>query len=973
MSGDMVVYRALAIPRLCDGAEKYVEEYPVEEFREHWIRFLKLLAEGIEATAAMLRDIEREIERRGGRKPGGNIEIKIAVDVLTWLIKAPAFLDIIPGAVASPYKLYAYYLYHHVIDKYTGGENLDHLEEIWVSLKQEQTGMETSMRLAKLADRMQQVFSGEGPGGKPLWLYILEYPADTRPGYNSVSLLVHSLLVSGIAWALAEARGTVEPPELYALAGLLHDIGKPVDPKRNVLDNEEIGLGRALRELIGTENYERLRELIRTRHEEGNPITDAERHAAGERNTELVRKILGEKLHEVIHERGIEITGDPVKELYENDSDKVWGKWDKIGGEKIRDLSKEYAKKLWGKILHTEKQAGQKKKDGDTEKNDKTHSQVGLVLVDISGVQDMIRAAQDLSIMAVTSYLIDTWLIAELPARLGWDAKKGYEALENKWVPLSAFIYASGGKALMVLPKKMIGDAKRFIRDTARLPYVGERFGVAVADTDFTPVYPIAKDELDSKVEAEKLLMKRHGEHAPGLHMLCSLCGTSPAQTVINIGGEERPVCFSCLLKRRVARMLVYGKPRRMARIDGIVIDRVANWNDVEDWIEVIAGMHIKRDMNGRILNYAVVTMDGNIAGRYMAASPSYTSLVEKSLAVDYALKYAVKSFAGIVYRAVKRITEEYGGDKEKAVIEAARLYLGTLYLGGDDGKIVAPAHLVPAMLIYIPYVFAKTLGCTLTLSIGAASAPPKHNIWGLNDASIGLEERAKVRGRMHGLRAMQGSPDAYGAVDIYYTDTTSLLTRSRISAYYGEHEKAYGDEDNKDKDEGEGIAAHGLSVKKPNEEEAGNITWILDGILRLMGEKPSSIEKLVEKLVEKAYLATTLQCRETPRRTECLHEYGIGGNAVDKWRESAGRVEEVLKHIDRAYREILEVAERFRDTASPLRAAAIYAMRQHARGSGSGEWGLIARLLALHALSDKKPPLDQLRFIADLLGGGAV
>lgn len=80
-------------------------------------------------------------------------------------------------------------------------------------------------------------------------------PADTRPGLNATSLLVHLLLVSGAAASIARAKlaKTAEGKScsldipVIRLAGLLHDAGKPLDPAAHV----QAGLDAARRLLEG--------------------------------------------------------------------------------------------------------------------------------------------------------------------------------------------------------------------------------------------------------------------------------------------------------------------------------------------------------------------------------------------------------------------------------------------------------------------------------------------------------------------------------------------------------------------------------------------------------------------------------------------------------------------------------------------------------------------------------------------------
>ena len=86
-----------------------------------------------------------------------------------------------------------------------------------------------------------------------------------------------------------------------------------------------------------------------------------------------------------------------------------------------------------------------------------------------------------------------------------------------------------------------------------------------------------------------------------------------------------------------------------------------------------------------------------------------------------------------------------------------AALVLGFMYAGGDDSLIILPAKIALPVAMMLMYEFSVELGFLASLSVGLVAAPVKHNIWwSLDAATTLLDDVAKASARSEALRALR-------------------------------------------------------------------------------------------------------------------------------------------------------------------------------------------------------------------------
>jgi hypothetical protein len=121
-----------------------------------------------------------------------------------------------------------------------------------------------------------------------------------------------------------------------------------------------------------------------------------------------------------------------------------------------------------------------------------------------------------------------------------------------------------------------------------------------------------------------------------------------------------------------------------------------------------------------------------------MLEAVSFTDAIERSFRIDVALKKAYFKALEALYRGVKKVA-----DLSSARREAARVVLGMIYMGGDDGFMLAPSWAAVFLAHFIAEEFSKQLGLERGLRVAVAAGPAKMSVWALLDCASMMMKKA--------------------------------------------------------------------------------------------------------------------------------------------------------------------------------------------------------------------------------------
>ncbi len=726
------VYKGNVVPvRNPAGGVLLVTESPGPDVFERYLEYLRdFLVEA--AKLAGLKDLPSEEK------------LEFLADMVTLFYKAPLLREPLSGMHLSPFKVYVLY---RVLRSLNQGLRRKSMKEILTSL----TGEEIERSFDGLFALMDEAADLAES-------ILLGYPADTRPGYNVSSLMIHWISVSALAWAKGYSLG-LERRKLARIrvASLLHDIGKPLNPKKHVEEGVKV-VGWLLSDLIDKEDLEEILRLIKLHHsktasdEEVQVIREADHFSSGmDRLEALVRRVVLKEL--------ASITGkseeEALKEYYVSGSWEAWERLEEANQGITRRLTEKCVRAL---IL----------REVDDFPEGRTFGGVSVVKLDVASIQGFVRESEKLPLLAASSYIVDLAVMFN-SLRAVQERLLGRGA----WYPVEGFLYSAGGNVLAVVPQELVAEFGEILRESFKAE--GEHslgFGplsVRVASTELKSNYGEMIRELDRGLRTDKislsgpiqgdLHMETSFEGLTGLERVCDYCKRRPAVKAVDMEGETFHLCSECYDRYSLySKGNVRSKWRRATTSSGKTIKDVfgASWHEevngreVKDYImEIISGHDLEREE--RLLNLATLKIDGNLMGAFMARSVSLSDALERSARVDLALKRAFR-------KALKSLNEGLRPFGEEADKEEARLILGLQYMGGDDSLIFAPSWASVPLALVLMVEFAREMGYSFmeeecastgaTISVGLAVAPARHNIWALLDAAEELLSEAKEVGR---------------------------------------------------------------------------------------------------------------------------------------------------------------------------------------------------------------------------------
>jgi hypothetical protein len=344
--------------------------------------------------------------------------------------------------------------------------------------------------------------------------------------------------------------------------------------------------------------------------------------------------------------------------------------------------------------------------------------QLEVVRLDVRNIQGAVKV-NDLRTMAGGSLLVDYVVFVGLPLTL----------ILQYGVPAEALLYYGGGNITVMLPSGLTSKIKQELSGLHGLT-------LAIAKHEWTPSFQAINQGIEGSMVDEKL-RPREAPHSNVLDLnafrLCSICGRRAASTTL----EDEQICSVCKERRRYGEQFHFW--HKMQSLGLLELSESL----LKYVLEYIAGGTRDEVKEGRFKEYknlAVLRLDANLAGAFMGSAVSITDAFERSIRIDLSIKKAYTSFLDMVRRL----------DSESYY----RLVLGTIYLGGDDGFLLAPSGLAVHLALHLLNEFYMEMGGMLSLSCGLASAKPKHPLIPLYDAAgYLLDEVAKQNAREDAYR----------------------------------------------------------------------------------------------------------------------------------------------------------------------------------------------------------------------------
>jgi HD superfamily phosphodiesterase len=664
------------------------------------------------------------------------------LDALTLFFRSMLYRDTIPGimpaTISGIYSFFIKNLTSEVID-FSPESYYDILSEI---MKRERIRVRED-RLRELQERLT---------------YLLDFPADDRPGANTSSLLLHTLTTSALASASYlndedgnRVKGRDFDLALLRLTCFFHDIGKLINWKRHEEESSKYlsnlmskyAKGEALeiidiasrlikREEKMIQGFDKIKTIYIMADRKASEIDRLSKYLLSLLNHEQV-KLLIEKAEEYLGKKIMEKEFEKEFEIcYE-----CFDYWARFSIEDKLKLTECFCKRaseisLNNPLLNPERNGGYKE------------SEVKVVRYDIRGIQNFIRV-NDLRSMSGASLLIDYVTFIGIPLIL----------MQKYHIPAENILYFGGGNVTVILPSNKYIELSEDIEKSVGLKVVE---GASPLLESFFET----NKEVDGALGRAKLRGYDDIKTYPvdiNLFMKCEFCGHLNAESII----DEVNICSNCNKKRDVGDKYHFRYKLEKLEYSFQLIPLY-----LKKLIEFISGTSRKEiESEQRIKEYknlAVLRFDANLAGLFMASSISITDAFERSVRIDSSLKEAYHRFLS----TLKAINQDYYD----------RVTLGTIYIGGDDGFLLAPSRIAIHLAITLMNEFYLEMGGRLSLSCGIAVAKPKHPLIPLYEAAgFILDDVVKdnVRGLAYNECALawasEPSSNFRGALGFYVAD----------------------------------------------------------------------------------------------------------------------------------------------------------------------------------------------------------
>lgn len=766
------VYKSYILPYRLAG-DKIVDVLEVtEENIENWRSIIsnlkQFLRECIEYAAG------------SGDRMSEVAKIELLNDLVVLFFKMPLVRELLPSIIPSPLKAYLFYrLLEERFEEMRHGRE-DILERIYAFY-------DTIVRERFLETNVSRFF--DDPKIYELvercWF---EIPADTRAGLNTSGLIPHLITTAAITWTLATLKQlTREEKAILVMAALFHDIGKPFKYHDHV--DVSVSICRwVIGDLMQPDTLDKVIYLVQHHHIDAKDILVEILREADRRSSEIDRlqncffSLLLEEMKSLTGKLGLSL-----EKFY--DKMKTWEIWEEIhrrDPEAIRRLSQEFVLKVrerlgnFLKVPDLSIQMGGASGAGDAQRG------ILIGLVDIGSIQDFVTSTSELRCLAAASLVVDTVTMSYIPYMIQ------RSAYPDGLLPLASILYAGGGVIEFMIPEGIKDGVEKVLEELNRSL---SKHGVPVrwSLTSLLEDYSLTTRRLGENMSLTKYKMKEFEytiqlSTSRGVREVCKICYRRPIELgkYVDTPEARKESCRTCKTLYDIGSEIHFrNKYESKILFDGVEVSpRNAfglEWSEAgRIIIELISG-HDREELDNvnrgeagyEYRNLAVVKLDGNLMGPFMASCISPTDAYERSARIDIALKKSIEKAYGDLVEAVRNTVR----DDVEAWKLISQLKLGVIYAGGDDALLLMPSWTALGFILVLGREFPLNMGGARGLSIGLAVGKSKVNLWGLIEAATALMKIAKKKSRQDPSRS-------YVCYDV---SEIATLTEASANARYKE------------------------------------------------------------------------------------------------------------------------------------------------------------------------------------------
>jgi len=554
---------------------------------------------------------------------------------------------------------------------------------------------------------------------------FLTLPMDPRPGLNFAGLWRTGNLASALVLAkamddLADSSSQGVSRELAVLrcASLFYCLGRPGSLHVSLKDAAD----RVFQVLQGTVSDDLLRSV---------------KEALGDESP--LGKMMSESVHFVLGGKSVEqLAIDAAKRVAGINEDsfnrpRTW-----------QDIDIKTIEKIVDAVAETRTSIGKPVSDSGP---------VALVIADVSGIQRYIANTDRISQLQGASLVIDGFMKNHPALQRGASL---HETLVRLSIPMESVVMSGGGVIVTMVAAKMASSfceelqkAFKSIVTRARLVTAARRFPVDLT-TDFMAVYGALRQQIAAI--KNDLLLAEPTTLDHGLGLRCQSCGVLPATMIVSIGdSSRRAYCQECWELHDKGSNESFR--RRFLENDGSNITGV-EWNDLSPYVmEFLGGNPVPKeesDSDARPYDLAMIKADGNLAGKFMAETPSLAALVEKNILLTKVLEQSVKRARDWLVGTVRSLLREEGNNNlgREADLLDLRLKMGLLYLGGDDLLQICPSQYSIPYALRIGREFIDATGGALGISLSVLTFDAKSPIRLVMETAEHMLEYCKTASR---------------------------------------------------------------------------------------------------------------------------------------------------------------------------------------------------------------------------------